>query len=270
MLAFIIPFKPKRNSTNWEVDSIYLHKTLQSVLHQTNDDYHVFVITHDMPEKLIESPKVDYLKLPFEYCDFEEIEDRDAALKDSGYINQRDVEYLFDQGRKQMYGAQIAKENGYEYIMCLDGDDLVSKKLVDYIIRHKKENKVGWYVNKGYYFIAKEKTYVRQPYAMNMISGSTHIIHRDILPVIDITGLSLGANNFFSSHGSLPGRIKKEFGKELRPLPFYAIIYTITNLNWSITIEKLKGNSLYSKVKFLIRRVVFDRSIGHSFYLNKV
>src|SRR5665647_81480 len=117
MLAFIIPFKPKRNSTNWESDCIYLHNTLQSILHQTNDDYHVFVITHDMPENLIDSPKVDYLKLPFEYCDFEEIEDRNAALKDSGYLNARDVEYLFDQGRKQMYGAQIAKENGYEYIM---------------------------------------------------------------------------------------------------------------------------------------------------------
>jgi len=269
MLAFIIPFKPKRNSTNWELDSIYLHNTLQSILHQTNDDYHVLVITHDMPEKLIDSPKVDYLKLPFEYCDFEKIEDRNAALKDSGYLNARDVEYLFDQGRKQMYGAQIAKVKCYEYIMCLDADDLVSKNLVEYISRHKKENQVGWYVNKGYYFLAEEKIYVRQPYSMNMISGSTHIVHRDILPATDMTALLLGANNFFSSHGSLPARIKKEFGKELRPLPFYAIIYTITNLNWSITVDKLKGKSLYSKVKFLVRRVVFNKPIGQRFYLNK-
>jgi len=268
MLAFIIPFKPKKNSMNWELDCIYLHNTLQSILHQTNADYHVFVIAHDMPEKLIASPKVDYLKLPFEYCDFDEIEDRNAALKDSGYLTARDVEYLFDQGRKQMYGAQMAKAKGYEYIMCLDADDTVSKYLVDYITRHKKENQVGWYVNKGYYFIAEEKMYVRQPYSMNMICGSTHIVHRDILPATDMTALLLGANNFFSSHGSLTARIKKQFGKELRPLPFYAVIYTITNLNWSITVEKLKGKSLYAKVKFLVRRVVFNKPIAKKFYLN--
>ena len=220
MLAFVIPFKPKRNSPNWQLDSFYLHNTIQSILHQTSDNYHVFVIVHDMPEKPIEDSKVDYLKLPFKYTEFEEIEDRHAALKDSGYLTERDVEYLFDQGRKQMYGAQMAKDRNFEYIMCLDADDKVCNYLVEYINQHNEKETVGWYVDKGYYYLLQEKTYVRQPYSMNMICGSTHIIHRDLIPSSDCTGLLLATSNFFSDHGSLAARIKKEFRKELRPLPF--------------------------------------------------
>lgn len=266
MIAFIIPFKPRRNSVDWESDCSYLNQTLQSVLHQTNDNYHVFVIFHDTPAKVIVHPKVDYLKLPFEYTAFEEIEDGYAALKDSGYLTARDVEYLFDQGRKQLYGAQKAKENGYEYVMCVDADDMICTYLVDYIAHNREQNQVGWYVNKGYYFIEKEKTYVRQPYSMNTVCGSTYIVRGEIIPNVNLKELSLGAINFFSDHGSLPARIKKACGKELQPLPFYAIIYTITNFNWSITVEKLKGKTIYGKVKFLLRRVVFKKPILKKFY----
>jgi len=268
MLAFIIPLKPKVNSRNWVLDSKYLYNTLQSILHQTIDDFHVFVITHDAPEQLIKSAKIDYLKFPFDYCEFNKIEDREDALKDSGYLKERDIEYLFDQGRKQMYGAKIAKEKGYEYIMSVDADDLISKKLAQYISQHKNGNQIGWFVNKGYYFISKEKIYLRQPYSMNILCGSTHIIHRNILPEIDFSAQRLGEINFFSNHGYLYTLVKKKFGKELRPLPFYAIIYVITNLNWSITTEKLRGKSFYFRIKYLVRRVLFTQAIRKNFYLN--
>lgn len=273
MLAVIIPLKPKKNSTDWEKDSIYLNNTLQSVLNQTNDNYHVFVILHELPQNPIINSKIDYIELPWRYCEFDEIEDRKAALKDSGYLKERDIEYLFDQGRKQMYGAQISKDKGFEYIMSLDADDLVSKNLVEYIITHEKENQFGWFVDKGYYFLSKEKIYLRQPYAMNILCGSSYIIHRDILPKVDLSKLKLGENNFFSNHGHLASRLKNEFGKELKPLPFYAIVYVITNLNWSITTDKLKGKGLIFRMKYLVkyvlRRVLFVGKIRNNFYLGE-
>jgi hypothetical protein len=269
MLAFVIPFKPKLNSKNWEADSKYLRNTLLSIVHQTTNDFHVFVVIHEMPLKPFTHSKIDYLRLPYQYCEFKQIEDRADALKDSGYLTPRDIEYLFDQGRKQLFGAHYAKEKGFEYIMSIDADDLVCINLVDFVSRNKFQNRIGWFVNKGYYYIENRQVFVRQPYSMNTICGSTHIIHRQALPDVNLGVRRLGENNFFSNHGYLTTLIKSKFGKELQPLPFYAIIYRISNSNWSITTEKMKGTSWYYPLKYLIRKVIFQRSIRRAFYFEK-
>jgi hypothetical protein len=267
MIAFIIPLKPKRNSRNWILDGNYLKRTLRSILNQTVGGYHIFVIIHDMPGDIIANSKIDYITFPYEYCEFEKIADRQEQMQRNSYLSQLDVEYLFDQGRKQMYGAQLAKQNGFDYIMCVDADDLVSKNLVNYINLNRNNNKIGWYVDKGYYFIAEKNVYLRQPYAMNMMNGSAYIIHRSFIPEVDPLVLMVNANNFFSNHPYLKTRIKEYFGEELQPLPFYAIIYVVTNLNWNATVEKLKGKKLYNILKYWARRVVFKKHIIKNFYL---
>jgi hypothetical protein len=267
MFAFIVPFKPKRNSKNWYFDCYHLNNTLESLLHQTNQDFQVFVIFHEEPINKIRNSKITYLIFPYQYCEFDEITDREGALRDNSYLTKKDVEYLFDQGRKQLFGAQFAKDNGYEFIMCIDADDYVSKNLVAFVDSHKKINNVGWFVNKGYYYLLKQKVFLRQPYSMNTICGSTHILHNDLIPTVDFGNLKLGAHNFFSNHGYLTTLIKTEYAKELKPLPFYAIIYTITEINWSMTASKLKGGSFYYKIKYLIRRVLFSGAIRKRFYI---
>lgn len=265
MLAFVIPLKPKQNSKNWRADSEYLQATLQSILHQSHEAYHVFVVLHDMPMHPLTHKKIDYIKLPFDYCPFECITDAKAAVQDSGYLTARDVEYLFDQGRKQMYGAALAKQMGFEYIMCLDADDLVSNNLVGFIKKNASVSRPGWFVDKGYYYLADQSVYVRQPYSMNTVCGSSHILYQKFIPDFNPGSKKLIDQNFFASHATLTRRVKEEYGKDLKPLPFYAIIYSVTNLNWSITAEKLKRKSLQSRFKFLIRRVWFCGRIRDTF-----
>jgi len=268
MFAFIVPFKPKRNSKNWSLDCYYLNNTLESLLHQTNQEFQVFVVYHDEPIDKIRNSKITYLNFPHNYCVFDEITDREAALRDNTYLSKKDVEYLFDQGRKQLFGAQYAKDHEYEFIMCVDADDYVSKNLVAFVNSHKNINNTGWFVNKGYYYVLNQKVFLRQPYSMNTICGSTHILHNHLIPSVDFGNLKLGVHDFFSNHGYLRTLIKKEYEEELKPLPFYALIYTITEINWSMTPNKLKGSSIYNRAKYLIRKVLFSAPIRKRFYIS--
>lgn len=269
VIAFIIPFKPKRNSNNWEQDSFYLSRTLKSLLNQKSSEYHVYVICHDLPLKIISSMRIDYVRLPFEYIEFDKIEDRYEQMERNSYLSKRDVEYLFDQGRKQMFGADLAKQNGYQYIMSVDADDIICKTLTCYITKHNS-NKVGWYVNKGYYFFEEKRVYARQPNGMNMINGSTYIIHYSLIPQINLDALNVNSNNFFSNHLYLKTRIREFYGKELKALPFYAILYVVTNISWWASNKILKDKSFKTRIKFLVRRVYYKKSIRKNFIIPSI
>jgi len=267
MIAFVIPFKPKRNSKDWELDSIHLKNTIYSILEQTDNRFQIFVVVHDMPLESLVNDKVTYLIFPKEYCEYSQLEDGREQLKGNTYLNEKDVEYLFDQGRKQLYGANMAAENGFEYIMCVDADDLVSKRIVNYILQSKNQGDIGWFVNKGFFLIKNENIFIRRPYAMNIYNGSTNIVHHTYIPSFDITSLRLAEINFFSSHAYLATRLKENYGKTLQPLPFYAIIYVVTDQNWRASAIDLKGKSLIQQTKFLLRKVLFKKRINKDFYI---
>ena len=102
---------------------------------------------------------------------------------------------------------------------------------------------------------------------MNMYNGSTHIVHKNYIPHFDITGLRLGDINFFSSHAYLVTRLKENYGSTLRPLPFYAIVYVVTDQNWRASAVDLKGRSLIQQMKFQLRKVLFTKRLHKEFYL---
>src|SRR5690242_10176884 len=128
-IAFVIPLKPERNSRNWALDSLFLTRTLKSILGQTCKELRVYVIYHDIPLNRMLHPSIEYVRMPFQYVEFDQIEDRHEQMERNSYLTERDVEYIFDQGRKQMFGAELAQKDGYEYIMSVDGDDLIEKQL---------------------------------------------------------------------------------------------------------------------------------------------
>ena len=263
--AFVIPLKPKRNSKDWSLDSSYLRQTITSMLNQTSIQFHIFVLLHDMPESPLIHEQLTYVTFPLPYLEFSEIKDGHEQLQSNSYYRERDIEYQFDQGRKQMYGAHTAIQAGYDYVMCVDGDDIMCKTLVDFVLTHHQSNEPGWFVDKGYFYLTGSNRYIKQPYAMNMMNGSTYIIHKDFIPSFDITNARLGACNFYSNHPGLEGHIKLVFNKQLRPLPFYASIVQITSVNWWKTTSKITGTTIKQKIKYLIRLVFFKRQIRKRF-----
>lgn len=264
-LAFVIPLKPKCNSKDWPLDSYYLRQTINAMIQQTCNQFHIYVVLHDMPEQPIVHHQLTYLTLPSSYHNFSEITDGEHQLQSNSFYKERDVEYQFDQGRKQMFGAHTALHSGCDYVMCVDGDDIVCKYLTEFVLSNHLPDSPGWFVNKGYFYLSSNNCYVRQPYSMNMLNGSTYIIHKDFIPAFDLLDARLGACNFFSNHPGLEGFIKMLFQKPLRPLPFYATIVQVTNVNWWKTTSKITGVTIRQRIKYFVRLVFFKRRLEQSF-----
>jgi hypothetical protein len=144
----------------------------------------------------------------------------------------------------------------------------VCKGLVDFVKNSHQVGKPGWYVNKGYFLLTEISVYVRQPYAMNLLNGSTYIIHESFLPSFEIEDLRLSGCSFFANHPYLEKLINEKFNCSLQPLPFYATVVQITSLNWWKTNQKIQGVSFKQKVKYLSRRVFFSGSIQKEFHLS--
>jgi hypothetical protein len=265
VVAFVIPFKPKRNSQNWQLDSLYLSNTINALLLQTNSFFKIFVVQHDLPSLPVRNSKVVYLTFPKDYCEYPSIQDGPEQLKGNSYLKEKDVEYLFDQGRKQMYGASIAAENNFDYVMCVDGDDIISKNLVNYVLQNEQGTNIGWFVNKGYFFIKEKNIYLRRSNGMNLYNGSTHIVRKNYIPPFDINDLRFCSVNFFASHAYLVTRLKYQFNQTLKPLPFYATIYVVTTENWRISSEFLKGQTFIQNIKYLLKKVLFTKQIKKEF-----
>jgi hypothetical protein len=264
MLAFVIPFKPMRNSKNWSQDSYYLRQTIKSMLAQTERCFCIYVIMHEMPLDPEINSKVKYLKFPMPYVEYLRILDLDDYLHSNSYLRERDIEYLFDQGRKQIFGAQKAISDGANYIMSVDADDLIHKDLVKYIYNNLYDGP-GWYVNKGYLSIANSGIYIRQPSSMNLINGSTYIINKKYIPPFIKSGLKLSQYDFFANHLILQHRILCKYGYSLKSLPFYATIVQITEQNWWMNKSNIKGNSIKQKIKYFVRKVYFKKFIYQNF-----
>jgi len=254
MIGFIVPFRPIQNSKDWENDSALLAKTLKSICNQTSPDFKVYVVYHDLPTKQFSHPSLKYIAFPYPFCTIDMLTDKSAQQTQDVTMSVN----AFDQGKKVLYGATIAIHEGCDYIMSVDSDDLISNKIVEFVNKNN-DHKDGWFVSKGYIYMAKENLLVRKPSEMNTINGSTNIIAAKDVPKVDFKTNRVDAFSFFAAHGYLYHRLK-EIGIHLQPLPFYAIIYVAHVSNWSRVTESYK---VFSLRNFLIKTLRYQPKFAH-------
>ena len=238
MIGFVVPFRPIQNSKNWANDSALLIKTLKSICNQTSSNFKVYVVHHELPDELYEHPNLSYVQFPYAFCTL-------AML--SGKTAQHDISIImsvngFDQGKKALYGAKHAVEDGCDYVMSVDSDDLISNKIAAYV-NNAPINSDGWYVSKGYIYMSSEDLLVRKPSKMNTINGSTNIIAARHIPSPDFNSNEADLFSFYAAHGYLYHRLKAQ-NIHLLPLPFYAIIYVAHTSNWSAITESYRRFSI--------------------------
>src|SRR5690606_4716603 len=134
-------------------------------------------------------------------------------------------------GKKITYGCKIAKEDGCDYIMSVDADDLISNQLLNYIEANNNNGKVpGWYIEKGYVVSEGGNWAIRQK-KMHLFNGSTHILRSDIINIPDFNSTEWHDFSLFTAHGWIKGRLKKYFNIEIEPIGFYAVVYIIHHNN---------------------------------------
>jgi hypothetical protein len=238
MIGFVVPFRPIQNSKNWKNDSALLVKTLKSICNQTSSNFKVFVVHHELPDDCFQHQNLQYIQYPYEFCTLDMLTEKTA---------QHDIQTImsvngFDQGKKALYGAKHAIADGCNYVMSVDSDDLISNEIAAYVSNAPADSN-GWYVDKGYIYMAESNLLVRKPSKMNTINGSTNIVASRHIPMPDFESRSADNFGFYAAHGYLVNRLKAQ-NIELLPLPFYAIIYVAHTSNWSTITESYRNFSL--------------------------
>jgi len=260
IIGFVVALKPCFNSKNWTNDSNLLYKTLESLCNQDRDDFLIFVIYHDLPNAPFHHKNVYYIKFPFPFSSFENLENQ----KPEHFSDAQGTTYFFDQGKKIMYGAEIAKFYNCKYIMSVDFDDLISNRILQFI-KHD-DNLQGYYVDKGYIYYTEKHLLLRRNKRMNEINGSTNIIHCENIPSTNLYSNNADDFSFFSAHYYTKFRLQEQ-GIIIKPLPFYAIIYKAHVSNWFNIHTHMNGFSLRVIYKYLFQKHPITNSIQKEFRL---
>ena len=175
----------------------------------------------------------------------------------------------FDKERKICYGISKAREGGCMYIMSIDSDDLISNKIVSYIMENNDNGRVsGWFIEKGYIHKHGSNYLIKQPNKMWALNGSTHIVREDYLPNPNHDSMKYNDFNFFTSHGFIKTKLQRYHGCELQPVPFPATIYVAhsSNLSFINDIVNFKvGNSFKKIVKTLLRYKRINNTLNTEF-----
>ncbi len=266
--ALLIPFKPKAESANWEEDNRLLNRTICSVLQQSYPHFKVFVLYTDVPKLQVADPRIEYVTFPYGFLSWEELPNREELF--TKFKSKQKTVRRWDKGRKLSYAAKLAKEEGYDYLMALDSDDLLSKQFLAYLFsRAFKGECAGWYVDKGYLY--KEGSVFLQivPRHMTGLNGSTHVLRSDLVRVPDFNSLDWGDYNLFTDHGWIRYRVQEEYGVLLEAIPKPMLIYVVHTSNMSGVCQKEFGSHWKAIVKRLFRTVLLTAKHRDEFNIHR-
>lgn len=267
MIGFILPFKPQAQSKNWQKDCALLKATIGSLLRQQSEAYKIYVVYSDKPQLDIDAEKLKLVAFPYPFVTADKINNAKDILHHFKYDNTM-LERRWDKSRKIMYGCMAAIEDGCDYVMSVDADDLLSNLLVKYIEERTKETKLpGFYINKGYLYNYGSSRMISINGGMQNFNGSTHILHAGLIKKPDFENGQWIDFNLFTSHGWILYRLKEEAGIVLEPIPFPAVIYVAHGGNIS-NVSSQKGIGILKHwAKIILRGKHIDSIIRKEFNL---
>ncbi|WP_428663331.1 glycosyltransferase family A protein [Reyranella sp.] len=220
---FCIPLMPKANASDWEQVSKVFNQTLRSLDNQTNKSFQVLLAAQDMPE-IAPDLKLDVVHLTPHWT----VENlTNAKLRDKRW--------------KRTLLLRAVRERGGGYVMMLDADDLVSNRLVDYVLKDGDPN--GYIAETGYAYDWKANLIAPIPgvwgKGFDGVCGSCSVINFTLNDLPPLRGGDEAADYLAKHLKEHSGwkHVMREFGRPLKPLPFPAAIYVLNhdnNLHFSI------------------------------------
>lgn len=97
MIGFVIPFRARNKSKNWNLDVQLLQRTIRSLLAQTDARLRVVLVYSDMPDIYINDSRFVAVSFPYKFLTAYEISDFDTYAKK--YYDKFWAEAAMDQGR---------------------------------------------------------------------------------------------------------------------------------------------------------------------------
>ena len=268
MLGFLVAFRSKGSSKNWEEDCMLLQNTLQSICNQIERKFKVFVIYTDLPEIIYDAEKVFFVKFPFPVLAQEALIET-ALLVNPLFDLEKNLRIAqdYDKSKRISYACTIAKEHYCDFVMSVDADDLISNRIASFVHANKEE-KYGWFVNAGYIRSGSGSFLIKVKRLMVNINGSTNIVHINLIPEANFESRLVAEFAFFHWHSYLRYKIKEQYKDTLKPLPFYAIIYILHDSSLSGYNAFLKKQVLKTAMKYLLRGKWLTKSMKKEFGIN--
>lgn len=234
MLVFMIPLKSARSAASWQRVSELFAGTIASVCAQTSGDYRAVVACHELPEGYFSHPKVEFIQIGHPPPP---LSDRKARRVDK---------------KRKLYAAfQRARHYSPNHVMFLDSDDLVSKRVAEYVAGRPAEN--GWYLRSGYIHCGNQERVHFERRRFHQWCGSSHIVRPELLEFRLRPGEALHYMHRFLV------RDLKERNIRLSVLPFPGAMYRVSH-----------GDNFHDHERLLwpenpclgaVRRLLFQRAI---------
>jgi len=161
----LIPIASRRRINDWNIACGYFKQTLSSIFNSTDGNYCVVVAGHEPPDfQLPEDPRFKFLSLDHPLPSLEGGHYL-AAVKDKMIKLSATWSYT-----KAAWNPQ--------YVMKLDWDDLVSSRLVDWLVSAGKE--AGYLIKHGWIWRAGSHHFVQRTEQFDRVCGSCLIIRSDL------------------------------------------------------------------------------------------
>lgn len=207
MFCFITSLRARAASAHWDRVCELFERTAASVFAQSDPRFRLIVVGHDRPAL---SRAFD-ARLEFIAADLP-IPEASYAAKDA------------DKRHKLIIALQRAREVGADYAMSLDADDLVSARLVEYVLAHPDAD--GWYIRHGYVHQYGSRWVEPMRDSFNLVCGSCNILARRCFAFPQDAARERAMENDWFVEGHL--QFVQAFaarGANIQPIPFPAATY---------------------------------------------
>jgi hypothetical protein len=206
MLGFVTSVRARALAQNWDYHVWLLQCTLNSMLAQTCDDFHVFLVCHDVPDiPQVKHPKVTTISVDFR----PPMRNNDAMCADKVI--------------KISIGAERAVQAGCSYVMFADADDLINRRLSAFV--RGRQGSAGWIFDVGYCYRHGDN-YLRKIKNFHMICGSCSMVNAEHLRFVPDPNYGGRRVNSLAAAGHTEYlRVLKSEGHVLARLPFCGAAY---------------------------------------------
>lgn len=220
MLHFIIPLKSRRVAQSWPKTCALLEQTLRSVCNQSAPWFRVSVICHEVPELGFSHRNLEFCQVPFA--------PPEVSSEDDGPI--RMFELRSDKGRKMVFGLALALEVKSQYVMFVDADDLVSRRLADYVQSARHPH--GWVIERGFRMDEKHPWVVYPRRRFNEECGTSYILKTALAPFPERPDYTADLDDYYIRryvvHAYVADNMEK-LGRALDVLPFPGAVYVFND-----------------------------------------
>lgn len=160
MLAIVTAFRSRLLANDWHYHVWLLERALDFILSQTNESFVVAVVCHERPKLSRGShPKVHFLPVDFA-----------PPQRDSD-------DMCVDKVLKLSVGVEWALSKGCDYIMFTDADDLVNRRVSEFVATRGDE--IGWYTPYEFFYSYGSR-WVRKYTLGEMASGPCVIVKSSV------------------------------------------------------------------------------------------